>query len=376
MKKKRSAHSRDDSQRKIAPPQDPDGAQSRYDIHRQDEPVTDSASVAQSINDTQVDLGPDALFRTVYRLIEDIQRVRLSHGNRIRQVLPLIPDHINPPRGTPSWESFFKVSADILEGEEKRVLNLAKKLLENDPIGAWALAQKGVGPSLAVSILGECWPLDRFANVQKLWAFAGLHVDKEGKAVRRKKGVKSNWNSRLKTRMWLFSTSVLKSGGVWRDLYDHRKAYEYARIGAQCPAADQRPSALDPDMAGAQSSADSQASYVPSQDASGAQTTIVSPSLTAPAQPLDGAQARSDLHSPDAPVDDSSGAQTMDDPHCVTAPGDDELGDARQSVAAPEEHALSKLHLHNRAMRFVQKAMLKDLWRVAHNQEPLVGRIA
>lgn len=259
-------------------------------------------------------------FTMTYRLIEDLQRVRLAHGNRTRQVLPKIPGHVQPPRGLPSWDAFFKVSAETLETEEKRLLKLALKLCEDHPIGRWMLAQKGIGPALAVSILGELWPLEQFASVRKMWYYAGLAVTPEGTAVRRRKGVRANWNSRLKVRMYLFGVSVLKAGdSPWRTLYDTRKAYEIARA----------PILLD------------------------------TPGMNAPGDDLE----------------TEPGAHTRADSPSVAAPG---LGappssDGPSSSAPEPVTAMSKRQIHYRALRVVEKALLKDLWRLAHGQEPLIG---
>lgn len=247
----------------------------------------------------------------------------------------MIPDHLTPPRGTPSWEAFFKRSAEVLDEEEKRVLKLAERLLKDDPIGQWLLAQRGIGPALGVSILGEILPLDRFASPRRLWAYAGLSVDDQGRAVRRRKGVRANWNSRLKTRLYLFGVSILKCGdSPWRTLYDTRKAYEIARA----------PVALDSHVINAPGDE--------SEDA--------------------GAQIPTDSQMTDAP-----GAHGSHGDHTLTEPG---LGAQSmtegQSPVAPEPGApkpLSKLQIHYRALRVVEKALLLDLWRLSRGQAPLVG---
>ena len=222
------------------------------------------------------------IYRVIYRLVEDLQRVRISHGHRIRQALPLIPGTVVPPRGSESWKAFFEHSAEALQSEERRVLSLVHKLLKHDPLGSWLLSQRGIGPALAVSILGECMPLERFKNPSKLWAYAGLHVI-DGKAARRQKGQRANWNTRLKTRMYLFAVSVLRAGdSPWRALYDQRRVHEAARAGG-------------------------------------------------------------------APVDT----------------------DALQEIVPAEP--LRLIVQHKRALRIVEKALLLDLWRVAHGEVPRVG---
>jgi len=255
--------------------------------------------------------GSENLFRLVYRMVEDCQRVRLGHANRIRQVLPLIPATVSPPRGHRQWEDFLGTFAVLLQEEEQRLLKLAERLLKDEPVGAWLLAQKGIGPALGVSILGEVWPLTRFQSPRRLWAYAGLHVGDDGKAVKRKKGTKANWNARLKTRLWLFVQSVMKAGGPWREIYDERKRYEYERIGLQGP---------------------SDSHIVVEAD----------------------------------PPDRGSHSVIASHPSHETA--NEVAGDTHGVIDNHKTDEFSRLHLHNRAIRFVMKRLLKDLWCVAHDR--------
>ena len=78
---------------------------------------------------------------------------------------------------------------------------------------------------------GQVWQ-DCCPTVSSLWSYAGMAVDSAtGKAVRRKKGVKSNWNSFLKTKMLgvLASCFIKAKPDKYRELYDnykHRKTSE------------------------------------------------------------------------------------------------------------------------------------------------------
>lgn len=319
--------------RKKKTPENDGAHQTRVD-QSASEPVDGAHQVFEGQSTSEPVDQPADVFRLVYRLVEDLQRVRLSHGNRVRAVLPLIPENVTPPRGTPSWEVFFKQSAEVLEGEESRMLKLAKRLLQDDPIGQWMLDQRGIGPALAVSILGECWPLTKFQSPRRLWAFAGMHIDEEGKAVKRRKGHKANWNARLKTRLWIFSTCYMKAGGRWREVYDARKRYEYEKVGLDIGA------------------------------------------LVAPDSQTDGEPGAAQLvrgeHSQGAT--ERAGAQISPGGQPSSEPGDGvETEGAQHTDGGQKGNAPSRLHLHNRARRFTEKALLKDLWRIAHNQEPLYG---
>jgi Transposase IS116/IS110/IS902 family len=315
----------------------------------------------------------ESLFRLTYRLVEDLQRVRLSHANRTRQVIPLIPAVVQPPRGVPSWGEYFSGTALALATEEARLLALARRLLETDPLGQWLLSQKGVGPALALSILGETWPLTRFKNPGKLWAFAGVDVS-EGVGVnknhpRLREGEKVyRWNWRLKTRLYLFGVSVLRAGdGPWRTLYDERKAFELMKLGVTGGAQVFNGAREEDAPAGALQAVDAHASDAPggAQHASDTQVKL----------PPAGAHAEHGAHDTLAP----GGAPTPDallGAQRLSAPAGPDLEADRAQQTHDDPQSIQPVglrgHAHQRALRYIAKAFLLDLWRVAHGQEPLV----
>ena len=141
----------------IAPGAEPEAPEGR--VHATVDPETGEVTLEDDEGGTLLTnerpVGPEDVFRLVYRTLEDLQRVRIAYGHRIRQVIPLLPTAIQPPRSWPSWEAFFKDSAESLVQEEARILKLAEALLKQSEEGRWLLAQHGMGPAIAVSILGE-----------------------------------------------------------------------------------------------------------------------------------------------------------------------------------------------------------------------------
>lgn len=104
----------------------------------------------------------------------------------------------------------------FLEIEKDAVKNLSK-ILRGNPLYPWIRAQRGIGDKQAarlLSTIGDPYWNDlhnRPRTVPELWAFCGLHVDNiTGVAIRRAKGVKSNWSPNAKMRAFLVSTSVVK----------------------------------------------------------------------------------------------------------------------------------------------------------------------
>src|SRR5207247_9955187 len=95
-------------------------------------------------------------------------------------------------------------------------------------IYAWLSEQNDCGPTMAGVIISELETSARFDTVSKLWAYCGLSVDTTtGKARKRKRGEKANWNNFAKTKLiGVLAPCFIKCGSPWRKLYDdykHRK---------------------------------------------------------------------------------------------------------------------------------------------------------
>jgi hypothetical protein len=69
--------------------------------------------------------------------------------------------------------------------------------------------------------------IERFPTVSSLWKYAGLGSIVEGKAVKREKGKKCDWNPKLKALCWKIAESFVKQrGSPYRELYEKFKEEE------------------------------------------------------------------------------------------------------------------------------------------------------
>lgn len=137
---------------------------------------------------------------------------------------------IEAPPKFPNWKDFFKDKLKIFSETETLLQKKIMEELDGHPIWENFLSQiKGVGPVIASSLIGEIGDINKFEKTSNLWAFAGKAV-KDGKAIRRKRGEKSNFNRYLSLCLWKFGSSILKVGtkvgSPYLDLYKKRKRYE------------------------------------------------------------------------------------------------------------------------------------------------------
>lgn len=184
------------------------------------------------------------------QLLDDIEGLRKAQGNRYRILTLNEPDSDGVMRGFGLTENnrsvaLVKMLNEDLEDIEGDVIKELQRLMREHPLGSWVKAQKGVGEKQAARLLAEIGDPyyvpeaefedddgnvivrpARYRTVSELWAYAGLHVDrKNGAAVRRRKGVQSNWKTAIKTRAYLVATSCIKTDGKYREVYDKRRAH-------------------------------------------------------------------------------------------------------------------------------------------------------
>lgn len=172
-------------------------------------------------------------------ILDDIEGLRLANENRLRQLTRTEVDSDGEERGFgltedhPDVRNMIQMVEGLQALEENAIKQLTKRM-KKDKLGPYVKSIKGLGEKQAARLLGAIG--DPYINsstgeprtVSQLWAYCGLHVDAQGNAMRRKKGVKANWSTVAKTRAYLISESMLRSGN--REAYDRRKAATEGRL--------------------------------------------------------------------------------------------------------------------------------------------------
>ena len=148
------------------------------------------------------------------------QKLRIAVSNRIKAYERLGLSLIHAPL---ALEEIKATEAEL----GKRIEHLIK---QDDFYNIWLKRIKGIGPLLSASLLSEVGNPEQFKTVGQLWARVGLHVI-EGKAPRRSKGNKANWNGRLRMTLYKTATSFIKYDCFGRKLYDDYKQYYIQRDG-------------------------------------------------------------------------------------------------------------------------------------------------
>lgn len=172
----------------------------------------------------------------------DLQKTRMAAKNRARTL------------EDPDLEVLL---GEVMKLEEKAAKDISKGVKNHPFYVYWLKNVKGIGPLLSAQLIlhirgkqhtPECQEkrakyfakkkpgekkrtkaftcdcptkeIERFSNVSKLWHYAGLHVV-NGKAARRRRGQKVDWNPKLKSLCWNISKSF-----VMHKNSDYRKHYE------------------------------------------------------------------------------------------------------------------------------------------------------
>ena len=173
--------------------------------------------------------------RQIVRYFYDLQKLRIQSGNRsgphAEEAQPVLSEEN---------KAFLDSQKMDLQQLEKATLSQIKKYLKRDRIYTeWLSKQRGCGPTLSGVLLAEI-DITKAQTPSALWAYAGLHVDTStGLAVRRKKGVKSNWNNFLKAKVLkVLGECLIKADSDWRKFYDDYKNRKKSMVVPKCTACD------------------------------------------------------------------------------------------------------------------------------------------
>lgn len=173
-------------------------------------------------------------------VLDDLERVRMANAARYGAMTGLTPDgrEWKPDKDevvrvagmAPDHDAAVRFLSifDALKAIEGSAVKDLEKAMKVHPMGPWVKAQRGLGLKQAGRLLAAIGdPFWRGVIVREaedgevvttpegprtvsaLWAYSGLHVA-EGVAVRRRKGVQSNWSTNAKTRAYLCAESCVK----------------------------------------------------------------------------------------------------------------------------------------------------------------------
>lgn len=219
-----------------------------------------------------VGVGPILYDPSLYLLaaqLDAIEGLRMATANRHRMATRDVADSDGYLRGLGLTEDNpavqrSAVMLDALEKTEHEVVLGLNRIMRAHPLGGWQKVTRGVGEKTLARLLAcigdPYWNTaeDRPRTVSQLWAYCGLHVlpasgslahtaadpghkragahtSHAGVAARRAKGVRANWSTDAKTRVYLIAEACLKAGN-YRDVYDDHKARAAAAVHvAPCP---------------------------------------------------------------------------------------------------------------------------------------------
>jgi hypothetical protein len=185
---------------------------------------TKSKKVKKNVSRAQMDEALMSVIHSVRGTLKNEEESELEEGEKPA-----------PPTLDEEDRLYLQRQNRVLMSLEADTLERIKTALKAVPIATWLLEQKGIGPTLAGVLVSEV-DITRCNTPSALWAYAGLHCDQEtGMAVRRKKGVKSNWNPFLKTKLVkVLAECFIKSNSPWRSHYDNYKTRKTNQLVQVC----------------------------------------------------------------------------------------------------------------------------------------------
>jgi hypothetical protein len=139
--------------------------------------------------------------RILVESYQDTQKLRIASFNRLNMYskLGLL---------TSLQEAKLGEMVSDLKAEERKLQGMMEQELEEIPVWQWLRTIKGMGPAMAAGLIAWIDDIGKAPHVSSLWRYAGLHVE-DGRAPRRKRGEKADWNPRLRTHMWKITKQIL-----------------------------------------------------------------------------------------------------------------------------------------------------------------------
>lgn len=189
----------------------------------------------------------DALLVIYADAVDDFEKVRIGTANRIEalgRVKNIDPDAPEMVR--------LRGTLEGLKALEAGTIKELERAMKAHPLGPWVDRTVGLGYKQAgrlLAAIGDPYWNDlheRPRLVSELWSYAGFSV-KEGRAVRREKGVKANWSNTAKMRAFVIASQTIRYTGEpdkngdsgtrspYREVYDQRRAVTETRVhDTQC----------------------------------------------------------------------------------------------------------------------------------------------
>lgn len=155
--------------------------------------------------------------RALVESFYSIQHHRIKAANRVGAYVRMGMDE----KQVNKLHAFMDKKLAAIESALKKPI---EKAVHGHPIWeGWLKGVRGIGPSLAGSLISCIEPIGRFANVSKLWRYAGMDVV-DGRAARYQAGQKAHWSPMLKLTCWKIGEQFVRQGDFYREIYDQAKA--------------------------------------------------------------------------------------------------------------------------------------------------------
>ncbi|HWJ39583.1 MAG TPA: hypothetical protein VNT29_00550 [Candidatus Limnocylindrales bacterium] len=154
------------------------------------------------------------------RMLLDLQKIRVGIDLRIQAA--------NRDGFSGEWLKPLDKALDEVTSIEEGIDRHLERLAKDHPAAAWIKETRGVSLRMIGRVLSIVGSLDRFPNVAKLWSYLGLAVV-NGRAPRRERGKKLRFAPEGPMMAYRISSSIVKTGGPYRVMYDRKRAEYDAR---------------------------------------------------------------------------------------------------------------------------------------------------
>jgi hypothetical protein len=162
----------------------------------------------------------EALLLIMADALDDLERQRIASENRLRSL-----GQVKGLQGSRA-EAKLAVLTDALADLEHQATLELQRALRTHPLGPWVKQTVGIGEKQGARLIAAIGdPAWNYAEDRprrgpaELWAYCGYVPGQK-----RRKGVKSNWNTQAKMRAFLCAESCMKNRrSPFREVYDRER---------------------------------------------------------------------------------------------------------------------------------------------------------
>ncbi len=207
--------------------------------------ATETVDTSRTSNDTLRDIATAACvaLEANARAYAQLVKAQTALTNRVKanqRALGVIPSDFKIPNPSPEMFAALEMTTEhiteargLIEVHRKAYAKEIERIAKQLPVYPWIENVRGIGPLNLGLIVGATGDLAKYANPAKVWKRMGLAVidgKRQCRVTDKELAIRMGFSPVRRSIMHIVGDCFVRAAsGVYRDVYDARKAYELGR---------------------------------------------------------------------------------------------------------------------------------------------------